>query len=1094
MTTFPASLATFGELLKFLRRRARLTQRELSIAVGYSEAHISRLEQNQRLPDLATIAAVFVPALELENEPEVVARLLELAALARGEAPLQNIIVTQTIAHQITEETEEAGVGTGGRPSLLDWLRRGRLTGREREWGQVKALWQRAATGEIHALLITGEPGIGKTRLVRELVTLAETDGAAVLMGECYAESNAPYAPLAQMLQAADLTGLHKADLSGPVLGDLVTLAPEMRARYPDVSPNPPLGPQAEQQRLFENMVAWCAALAASAPLLLVLEDVHWADCGTLSFVRHLARRGRAIKAAHQALGMLIILTYRDVAVEPAQTRALNDVLLDLNRERLATRLNLARLNRQGTRDLLAAMFQVPAEEITLEFLDGLYRQTEGNPFFVEEMCKALIEEGKLYREGGRWRRADMAEIQLPTSVRAVIHSRVDKLSVQAQEALRLAAVIGREFDFNLLRKASELDEDALIEALETAERAQLIGEISRGKEITFAFVHALIPSALREGVSGPRRQRLHRRVAAAIEASRPDDFESLAYHYGQAGDETRARTYYTRAADRASRFYANEDAIRFCAEALALLPDDSAYDADRFDLRATRLRVYEVLARREAQRADAEAMLALAERLNDDTRRCDALLALADFFLQTESAHARQPAEQAAALARAMSDPVREGGALRRLGTLARERSDFLQSRDALEAATRRFRGAGLPSEAAACLHILSMTFSGLGEPQAAETAAQEALGLSRAAGDRRQEAISLRRLGLVYTLQDRNAEALPLTEAALALHHELGDRAEECNALNNMGSIMGRLGRLEEAGNHLHRSLEIAEVIGHSLGIANAIGNLVDEVCRPRGEYEAALTLVEAQLGKARLTNDEALLWYLLWRKADMLTTLGSFQAALDAAQAALQIAERVASQSVQTNVLGLIGRLQADLGEYGPARHTLNAALERAETTGLPPDVINPLWGLAHLAWLAGDPAEIRSALPKAMRVISLLGAPTGGLWWMIGPPADALTLVALLHLSLGEVEAALAGSTEAVRLAAASPFRIALERCFFTHARILRHIGRATEADDYLRRARARLMLVADHIRDEALRRGWLENVRLNRELLAEGPAD
>jgi hypothetical protein len=109
-------------------------------------------------------------------------------------------------------------------------------------------------------------------------------------------------------------------------------------------------------------------------------------------------------------------------------------------------------------------------------------------------------------------------------------------------------------------------------------------------------------------------------------------------------------------------------------------------------------------------------------------------------------------------------------------------------------------------------------------------------------------------------------------------------------------------------------------------------------------------------------------------------------------------------------------------------------------------------------------------------------------------MIGPPADALTLVALLHLSLGEVEAALAGSTEAVRLAAASPFRIALERCFFTHARILRHIGRATEADDYLRRARARLMLVADHIRDEALRRGWLENVRLNRELLAEGPAD
>ncbi|MBF8286007.1 MAG: serine/threonine protein kinase, partial [Anaerolineales bacterium] len=515
-------------------------------------------------------------------------------------------------------------------PSLLDRIVRGRLVARDREFAEARTVWQKAASGESGVLLISGEPGIGKTRLVRELVTHAELARATALLGECYAEGGAPYAPIAQIIQSVDPRGLR--DLAGLVMADLLTLAPSLRAQCPDVPPNPPLDPQAEQQRLFESMVSFCAASCERAPALWVIDDAHWADGGTLFLVRHLARRARLSK-----LPLLLVLTYREVELDEA--RALNDVLADLNRERLATRIKLSRLNHDQTRDLLAAMF---AEDITPDFLDGIYRETEGNPFFVEEVCKSLIEEGKLYRENGRWRRPGMDEIQVPQSVRVAIQGRIGKLPAPAQDALRVAAILGREFDFETLHKASEQDEDTLIDALEMAERAQLIGEVKgKGRE-TFSFAHALIPATLRESVSGVRRHRFHRRVAAAIESLRPGDFEALAYHYGEAGDEERARTYYTRAADRARRLYANEDAIRLYTEALALTPEDHP---GRFDLLAARVKVYNIVARREEQRADAEAMVALAEKQNDDARRCEALIALADYHMETEPARMREPA-----------------------------------------------------------------------------------------------------------------------------------------------------------------------------------------------------------------------------------------------------------------------------------------------------------------------------------------------------------------------------------------------------------------------------------------------------------------
>lgn len=454
--------------------------------------------------------------------------------------------------------------------SMLDRIVRGKLIGRERELMDANLCWQKTISGEGQALLVSGEPGVGKTRFTRELVNQLKSSGATVLIGECYAEGGAPYAPIAQIIQDAFTQNPSLANaLPQYVFADILTLAPALRAQYPDVPPNQLLDTQTDQERIYDSVLELCARLSLRTPLMLFLDDAHWADAGTLFLLRHLARRSRSTLQKSRPR-LMITMTYREVELDEA--RALHEIILDLNRERIATRIKLARLTQERTRDMLSVMF---AEETTPEFLDGIYRETEGNPFFIEEVCKSLIESGKLTFADGRWHRPEMGEMEIPQSLRLAIQARVGRLSSQAQEALTLASVIGREFDFETLLRASEHDEDALIESLESATRAQLIEEVKGKGEERYTFVHALIPTTLYESISARRRKRSHERVAHAIENISPNDFESLAHHFAAADDSAKAVEYSRRAAGRAESLYAYDTAIHHLRAALEFVDSD---------------------------------------------------------------------------------------------------------------------------------------------------------------------------------------------------------------------------------------------------------------------------------------------------------------------------------------------------------------------------------------------------------------------------------------------------------------------------------------------------------------------------------------
>jgi DNA-binding SARP family transcriptional activator len=451
--------------------------------------------------------------------------------------------------------------------SPFERLVRGGLVGRELELERVKTIWGRVSAGESRVLLLSGEPGIGKSRLAREIVGMTRTSGAEVLECQCIPEDSAPYAPIAQIVRSA-LTNRESLPLSNQVLANLLTLTPDLALHYPNLPANQALDPQSAQRLLFESVASFMDSLTQKnrTPLLFFIEDVHWADTGTLFLLRHLARRANTKK-----LKLVILLTYRDAESDLDEARGLRDVLLDLNRENLADHIRLSRLNREYTNNMLALMLGAQGD-ISTEFSNAIFGETEGNPFFIEELCKALIESGDLYYAGGHWRRAEMESIKLPQNVRSTILSRVEKLPQEVQEVLRLAAILGREFDFETIKSASESDDAALQVTLERAERTQLIQKMERDENPAYTFVHALIPFALRESISGLRRQRMHARVAEALEGQRPDDVESLAYHFIAAGMRAKSVEYSRLSAQRAERMYAYNSAIRHLLVALEML------------------------------------------------------------------------------------------------------------------------------------------------------------------------------------------------------------------------------------------------------------------------------------------------------------------------------------------------------------------------------------------------------------------------------------------------------------------------------------------------------------------------------------------
>ncbi|MGI8802580.1 MAG: ATP-binding protein [Solirubrobacteraceae bacterium] len=468
----------------------------------------------------------------------------------------------------------------GGGPALPPRLRSVPETayvGRSAERRTLLECWDRVVDSDRQVAIISGEPGIGKTRLVTQTARTAVPDHALILYGRCDEDQGVPYYAWREVLR--DYVQTAPRRLLRPHASELSRLVPGLSAKLGDVSAPPTSDPDTERYLLFNAVQSLFAAATELAPVLVILDDLHWADRSTLLLLKHLV-------IASTSGRLMLLGTFRDSDI--AQEDLLTAVLADLYREPGVTRLSLVGLDLNDIVDLIEELAGHPIDAAGLALAREVHRETAGNPFFVGEMLRHLRETGVIARQpDGRWSfRSSLAGHGLPQSVREVIERRVLRLSEAARRLLTVGAVIGDEFDLQLAARSADLSAARALDLLDEAIAASLLSktaitrESQAGLDLTevYAFSHGLVAATLYEALPAGRRAALHLAVGEAIESTSGEEIEDrlddLAHHFlaaVPAGGAERAVGYATRAGERAMRAFAYDQAAGLFARALAV-------------------------------------------------------------------------------------------------------------------------------------------------------------------------------------------------------------------------------------------------------------------------------------------------------------------------------------------------------------------------------------------------------------------------------------------------------------------------------------------------------------------------------------------
>jgi len=908
-------------------------RRAIACAIDIQRAVAAR---NGREPERAVGVRVGLNTGEvIREEADLFGATVNAAERIAGHASPGEILVSDGVKYLLgaatTVELEERGevqlrgfpeawrlyaVRWEEEPAGLALAERTPFVGREEERLQLRQLLEHATRGEGTLVMIGGESGVGKTRLSQELAQEARERGVLTLTGHCYEMEGAPpHIPFIEILEAAGRVVPPEAfrEALGDAAPEVAKLMPELRRMFPDIPPATELPAEQERRYLFNSILEFVERASRAQPLLLVLEDLHWGDDSSLLLLQHIA----------QQLGempVLVVGTYRDVELDVA--RPLAKALEDILRQRLAHDVTLRRLPESDVEAMLRAR---SGQEPPARLVEVIYRETEGNPFFVEEVFKHLAEAGRLFDDKGRWRSdLEIGEQEVPRGVRLVIGRRLERVSEECRRVLTAAAIVGRAFSYELLQRLVDVDEDALLDAVDEAERAQLVSSAAVGGEARFTFSHEQIRQTLLAVLSLPRRQRLHLRAAEALEQTHAHALEEhtadLAYHLYQAGtgaDPQKTVHYLSRAGKRALAATAYEEGTRLYQTAL------------------------EALDRQETP---------------DEPQRCDLLLALGEARWKVgETPGATESFLQAAAVARklglpellaraalGLAGPAVPSGSVDKLVVNRLER--------ALEALSKE--DSALRARVLASLAV-QLLYADAHERRAAVS--QEAVAIARRVGDTGVLADALSARHVAIWGPENVDERLTVATEIVQLAEEAG---------NQWQALQGHLLRLIDL-------LELGDIPAVDVEI-EAHAQLAEELRQPFHLWRTVLVRVMRALLAGRFEESERLIQQgvLVGQRAgqaDVLQFLGVQMFALRREQGRLEELETPVQNLIQQYPAvpawrAALGYLYSELGREADARSALES-LAGSELASLPRDInwLIAVTLLSETCAFLGDPRQ-------------------------------------------------------------------------------------------------------------------------------------
>lgn len=796
------------------------------------------------------------------------------------------------------------------------------LIGRDSQLQTLLTCWNEARAGRGQLAFIIGEPGIGKTSLAQELAVQCRPP--VVLFGRCQEGEVATYHLFADVLRAYFTTVPPELfhENARQLLVNLVSLVPEIRQALPNLPHPAPLEPEEEQLRLMVSLTQFMKQATQERPWLMILDDLHWADQASLELLRYLGRH-------LPSMALLIIGTYRSTELE--RGHPLLETLRSLGSHPTYRHLSLERLEQEEVGRLLTHIWQRP---VPAALTEKIYQHTEGNPFYVEEVARELIEAGLITFQNGRLHIPSLEQLTLPSSVHEVVWRRISHLHTDTQALLHQAAVLGQSFKFVHLLAMSGLPERELLEHLDMALERQLVQEVAG--DTALSFRHAEIQRVLYADLGPLRRRILHRLAGEAME-HHPIPGQSyaaaeMAYHFGEAGELEKALTYSLEAARQAQAAYANGEALTWYGRTLEILTQLDQPDQAPLQLAAHQSigDVLGLVGRYDEALGHYAAARALLER--KAPLSAEDSLALADLCRQTgeiyEKHNEYEQALQWLEKGLAYLNENEPTTSLIRLynaqGWIYMRQGRYELAQAPLKKALTLAPFLNLPQLEASSLRHLGTACWYLGEFDTARAHWEQSLHIYRRLNDRHGESKALNNLSLVAIDQGDYIAAREYSAQALLIFQEVGHRWAECMALNNLGHLYRRLGDYDRSKVLLEQALRICREIGDRQTESMILSNL-GFLFHYKGDEEAADAYSQKALFITRHLGARRDLADALTCRAHALSALGHLEEAADAYQQAFWLRNELGqtnlaldAQAGMTRILLAQGDLPQALAE--------------------------------------------------------------------------------------------------------------------------------------------------------------------------------
>ena len=891
---------------------------------------------------------------------------VDLAEQLEGAAPVGGVLISHDTYRHVRgsfEVMEQEPIQARGRarpvrtylvqhakPRAFHMLTRSvagvetRMVGRDVELLMLQNMFCDATEdAEVRVVTVVGDAGVGKSRLLYEFEKWIELlpEEVGRFQGRATPETEVtPYGLIRSMFAfrfgilesdgagdvrakfragMAAILSADKADLVGQLIGLDFSVSPAVQAR---------LGSESFRELATAYLVEYLRSIS-SEPTAIVLEDIHWADDSSLDLLDYLV-------GVVPETRLLVVCLARPSLFERRPSWG--------EGQKFHTQINLKPLSRRASRVLVGEILR-RVEGVPGELRDLIVEGAEGNPFFVEELVKMLIEDNVIVIGEDHWsvELERLAEVHVPPTLTGVLQARLDGLPPEEKRVLQRASVVGRLFwDAAVAELASDEAEAAQAhKLLNDARNRELIFRRERSAfEATdeYIFKHALLRDVTYETVLLKLRRVYHGQVARWLEVAAEERIGEylglIAAHYELAGEGEKAVEYLLQAGDQARLSHANLEARTFFTKALALTTDPSM----RFQLLLEREKTCNLLGDRAQQEADLQDLLGLVERSQDDAKCARVQIRFAIWHEgRGEYPAARLSLQKALAAARRVGDQRIEAQTLHLMASAAWRQGRFTTALQAAEEALEVSRAAGDAEHEATSLTTMGVIQRSRGELDAARTSYRQARDIRRACGDRRGEAISLNQLGnVLYDLGDYT-RALDYFHRALDLFRLVGDRRGEAWSLSGQGTIYLHCGEYEMAQRHFEEALSLRRAIGDRRGQGVALSDLGNAFLE-MGKWEAARTLLEqgvAQLRDIGARRDEV---YALTYLARAMEKAGDWEGAQAAHQAALSHRHELGQASSRMENVSGLARVALEWGDVETARAHAEEMLAHVRAQGL------------------------------------------------------------------------------------------------------------------------------------------------------------